>query len=165
MMKNNIFKKIALAILFVFAVIFAGGIDAEAARLKVEKDPKAHTAVIVVEDFTNKKQVHVDDVSSIGKLSQAIRWYEDNAIERNKRYVSTDPELLEYWKKAVIEAGGEVKNEEEDYHKISAKAKKMLKKGKTLYSFETKFIVPDKGKQFQQAASAVLGIAALVRIL
>ena len=163
-MLKNIFKQIALAILFVVSVVFVGADTTEAARLKVEKSAKDHTAIIVVEDITPKQNVKVDDVSGIRKLSQAIKWYEDNAQDRNKRYVSTDPELLDSWKQAVIEAGGKVENEEIDYRKISPKAKKMLKNG-TLYSFETKFIKASKGKQWEQVGSVALGLAALVRIL
>lgn len=151
-----------LAIVFVISFLVVGSTQqVEAAKLQSQANTKIHTAVIVVEDFSQKEVVKVIDATGIRKMSGAIKWIEDNAEGRNLRFVSTDAELLDSWKQATAEAGYKVKNPEVNYSKISDKANKTLKRG-TKYSFEIKNIKSKGNNDLEKGISYVMAAAGLI---
>lgn len=153
------FKK-SMAMALVAGVILVGATPTEAARLQAPKSVKNHTAVIVVEDFSQKDYVKVVDLSGVKSMRAAIQWVEDNAAGRNLRFVATDSELLDDWKQATCDAGYKVKNPEENYRKVSDKAIKMLKRSDNM-SFEIKNIKKENNA-VQDVVGTVGAVGALI---
>lgn len=159
-MRKN-FLVVAMFVCAFVASIFCVGINStEAAKLQAPKITKNHTAVIVVEDVSQKDYVKVVDLSGIKSMRAAIQWVEDNAAGRNLRFTSTDAELLDDWKQATCDAGYKVKNPEENYSKVSDKAIKMLKRGDNS-SFEIKNIKKDNNV-VQDVVGTVGAVGALI---
>lgn len=156
-MLRKIWKQV-LAVVFVLSLVVVGATQTEAAALEKQTVVRNHTATIVVEDISNEDFTRVANLSGIRKMSGAIKWIEDNAVGRDFRFVSTDPELLESWKESAVEAGFKVKKEKKDYKKISVKALKQLKRGETYYSFEVKTIKRPPNRDGEKALSIISGV-------
>lgn len=155
-------KKLLNLVMVMMLGLFLYGSPAEAASLQKEDATiMNHTAVIVVEDISNKEFIQVIDLSGIKKMSSAVKWIEDNASGRNLRFTSSDPEMIESWKQATIEAGFKVKNAKENHKKLSQKAIRVLERGDK-YSFEIKTIKSQGGNDLEKGISYVMGIAGLV---
>lgn len=143
----KIFQKV-LAIVFVLGIVFLSSSSVDAAKLKVDENVPKHTATIIAEKMVKNQVIEVVDLSGIKKMSAAVKWIEDNVPGGNWRFVSVDVELAESWKNANIQAGFKPKNPEENYKRVSAKAKQILKKGNNV-SFEIKTVQTgeDDGKK------------------
>jgi len=156
----RIWKKL-LAVVFVITLVVVGASQTEAAPLERQTKVRNHTATIVVEDISNENYTEVRNLSGIKTISGAIQWIEDNAKGRDLRFVSTDPKLIADYKDSAVEAGFKVKKEKKNYKKVSVKALRQLKRGKTYYSFEVRTIKRPPNRDGEKIAAGLTSLAGL----